>query len=363
MEEGKYDWLIVGAGLFGSVFAHEMTKAGKRCLVIDRRAEVGGNCACKMVDGIYVHEYGAHIIHTDKREIWDYINALMPLRPYHHEVMACSNGNIYTLPFCMHTFRELYGVRTPNEALDAIMEDRVSRAEIKSVQDLALATVGRLIYQTLIKGYTEKQWGCSCDELPAFILGRIPLRFSYETSYYDVENVGIPVDGNYNTLFRNLLAGSDVRLDTPFDSSMLTLASRTLYTGSIDSFFGYRYGRLGYRSLRFEWCKDKVSQGCAVMNYTGREVQFTRIIEHNFFNVNGHRGPVLHSIEYPVPYDGNNEPIYPINTDKNNNLYHKYAELAGKDGKVIFGGRLGAYRYYAMDSCIEAAIALARQQI
>ena len=361
MEKRKYDWLIVGAGLFGSVFAHEMAKDGMRCLVIDKRGKVGGNCSCRYEHGIHLHEYGAHIVHTDKKEIWDYIDKLMPLRRYHHQVMATKDGKIYTLPFCLHTFKEIYGVSTPYEALAAITDDCEPREEIKSVEDLALSTAGRRIFQTLIEGYNEKQWGTPCSELPAFILGRIPLRYTYETSYYNVEYVGLPKDGDYNTLFHRLLEGCDVKLDTPFEPSMLDLADKTLYTGGIDAFYGYKYGRLGYRSLEFVWDEGDVSQGCAVMNCTGTEVPYTRIIEHNFFNSQA-GSKVVHSYELPIAYDGKNEPIYPINTEANNALYAKYAELAKQEKGVFFGGRLGSYSYYAMDTCIDAALKLANSE-
>lgn len=358
MEKG-YDWLIVGAGLFGSVFAHEMAGDGLRCLVIDRRGKAGGNCSCRYEHGIHLHEYGAHIVHTDRKEIWDYIDRLVPLRGYHHQVMACNGGRVYTLPFCLHTFKEIYGTATPEEARAAILKDCEERGEVESVEDLALTTSGRRIFRTLIEGYTMKQWGKPCGELPAFILGRVPLRYTYDTSYYDAEYVGLPEDGDYNTLFRRLLEGCDVRLNTPFEPSMLGLADRVLYTGGIDAYFGYRLGRLEYRSLDFEWREGDASQGCAVMNYTGTEVPFTRVIEHNFFNTRA-GGKIVHSFEYPTAYDGRNEPVYPINTGANNALYTEYAELARRErGKVIFGGRLGSYRYYAMDACIEAALKLA----
>lgn len=363
MEEKKYDWLIVGAGLFGSVFAHEMTRAGLRCLVIDKRAKVGGNCSCSEWDGMHVHDYGAHIVHTSSREIWDYIDSLMPLRRYHHQVMAKYKDELFTLPFCMHTFRELYGADTPYKAKDAIRDDCEEIAEIKSVRDLALATAGRKIFDTLVEGYTEKQWGRCCSELPAFILGRIPLRFTFDTSYYNEEYVGLPADGNYNTLFARLLEGCDVKLNTEYKRSMDGLADRVLYTGGIDAFYDFRLGRLGYRSLHFGWMRDNVSQGCAVINHTGGETPFTRSIEHNFFNPPGKdAGAFFHSYEYPEEYDGRNEPIYPINTDENNALFSEYRKLAEREEKVIFGGRLGSYSYYAMDNCIKAAIELAKRE-
>lgn len=359
-----YDYLIVGAGLFGSVFAHEMTKRGKSCLVIDRRSHIGGNCYTEWVEGINVHKYGAHIFHTSDKEVWDYINQFAEFNSFVNSPVAIYGDELYNLPFNMNTFSRMWGIKTPAEAKRIIAEQIavLNISEPKNLEEQALLLVGRDVYEKLIKGYTEKQWGRPCTELPTFIIKRIPLRFTFDNNYFTDRFQGIPV-GGYTQIFEKLLEGSDVLLNTDYSHfKNEKLAEKTVYTGSIDAFFDYCYGRLEYRSLRFETevldCDNW--QGNAVVNYTSADVPYTRIIEHKHFE-HGTQPKTVISREYPVEWSNVVEPYYPINNERNNALYTKYKALADSRDDVFFGGRLGEYKYYDMDKVIGAALSLARK--
>ena len=361
-----YDYLIVGAGLFGAVFAHEMTQRGKRCLVIDKRAHTGGNCHTENVAGINVHCYGAHIFHTSDRRIWDYINQFADFNNFINSPVAIYNDELYDLPFNMNTFSRMWGVRTPAEARSIINGQTADFAgkAAENLEEQALSLVGRDIYEKLIKGYTEKQWGRPCRELPAFIIKRIPLRFTFNNNYFNDPFQGIPV-GGYSQIFDKLLSGCDVQLKT--DHSAVRgekLAERTVYTGPIDEFFGYCCGHLEYRSLRFEHevldCDNY--QGNAVVNYTSSDVPYTRIIEHKHFEF-GTQPQTVISREYPAKWQVGNEPYYPVNDATNNALYEKYKSLTDRYPDVIFGGRLGEYKYYDMDKVIRSALNAAAAEL
>jgi UDP-galactopyranose mutase len=361
-----YDYLIVGAGLFGSVFACEAVKRGKRCLVVEKRGNIGGNVYTKIENGIIVHEYGAHIFHTDSKEVWDYVNALVPFGKYTHRVSASFMGRRYTLPFCMKTFNELWGVTTPEEAKRIISEQ--SCADGKSLEQHAISMVGRDVYERLIKGYTEKQWGRSPKELPAEIIKRIPLRFTYDDRYFSDEYEGIP-EGGYTPLIVKLLSGCEIMLDTDYHknrSELNTLAKKTVYTGAIDEYFDYEFGRLSWRSLRFEREALPLEdfQGAAVVNYTDRETPFTRIIEHKHFMKECASGALTEiTREYPAEYAGSAEPYYPVADAESKRLMQKYAERAAAEQTVIFGGRLGTYSYLDMDDVILSALTLAKKEL
>ncbi len=354
-----YDYLIVGAGLFGAVFAREMTDRGRRCLVIDRRSHIGGNCFTENIEGINVHKYGAHIFHTSDQEVWDYVNRYARFNNFINSPVAIFGDELYNLPFNMNTFNKMWGVKTPDEARAKIAGQIASLniTEPRNLEEQALLLVGNDVYEKLIKGYTEKQWGRPCTELPPFIIKRLPLRFTYNNNYFSDDHQGIPV-GGYTAVFERLLNGIDVLLNTEYSDVKDKLnAARTVYSGSIDEFFGYCYGELEYRSVRFshEILDTENYQGNAVVNYTSAKVPFTRIIEHKHFEFGTQPRTVI-SREYPIEWTRGIEPYYPINDEKNSALYEKYAQLARENSNVVFGGRLGQYRYYDMDKVIRTAL-------
>lgn len=357
------DFLIVGAGLFGAVFARQAMDAGKSVIVLEKRDHIGGNVYTEEVCGIQVHRYGAHIFHTDNRVVWDYVNRFAEFNRYTNSPIANYKGEIYNLPFNMNTFHELWGVVTPEEAIEKIREQKAAHAveEPKNLEEQAINLIGTDIYTKLIKGYTEKQWGRPATELPAFIIKRVPVRFTYDNNYFNDAYQGIPI-GGYTALIEKLLAGADVRLGVDYLSDRARFdaeADRVLFTGMIDAFFEYRYGELSYRSLRFETetLRQANYQGNAVVNFTDAETPYTRIIEHKFFEFGTGEQTVV-TWEYPAAWKRGDEPYYPVNDEKNNALYEKYAALAAEEEKVLFGGRLGQYRYYDMDDTVEAALAM-----
>jgi UDP-galactopyranose mutase len=366
----KYDYLIIGAGLFGSAFSQIMHEKGKRCLVIDKRGHTGGNIYCEEEDGIRIHTYGAHIFHTDKEEVWTYVNRFVRFNRYINSPLACCKGKIYNLPFNMNTFNRLWGVITPKEARQKLEEQCRKYEHITepaNLEEQALKLCGDDMYHTFIKEYTEKQWGRPAIELPAFIIKRIPLRFVYDNNYFDDPYQGIPIEG-YNTLINRLLEGIEVKKEANyFDCSDYfdRQAVKILFTGCIDAFFGYRFGRLEYRSLRFE--KERLYmddyQGNAVVNYNEAAIPFTRIIEHKHFEF-GKQPFTIITKEYPQVYDGVHfEPCYPVNNDKNMRILNRYKELAVSCPNVLFGGRLAQYAYYDMDDTIAAAMELAQKEL
>ncbi|QOX65076.1 UDP-galactopyranose mutase [Anoxybacterium hadale] len=356
-----YDYLIVGAGLFGSIFAHEATARGKTCLVIDKRSHVGGNIYTEEVEGIQVHKYGAHIFHTSDQEIWDYINRFASFNHYVNAPVAIYGDELYNLPFNMNTFSKMWGIRTPWEA-QKIIREQVAELHIgipQNLEEQALSLVGTDIYEKLIKGYTEKQWGRPCRDLPAFIIKRLPMRFTFDNNYFNDRYQGIPI-GGYTKIIDKLLQGSEVKLNTNyFDnaSAYRDIAAKTVFTGMIDKFYQYQLGILEYRSLRFETelmaCDNY--QGNAVVNYTSREVPYTRVIEHKHFEFGCQPVSVI-TREYPSEWKRGDEPYYPINDDKNNSLCNQYKKMAESEKNIVFGGRLGAYQYYDMDKVIRAAL-------
>ncbi len=363
----QYDYLIVGAGLFGSVFAHEAKAAGKRCLVVDKRPHTGGNIYCEDIDGIHVHTYGAHIFHTDRAEVWKYVNRLVEFNRYTNSPLALFDGKLYNLPFNMNTFYRLWGVRTPQEAKARLEEQRAAYAHIETPRNLeeqALKLCGKDIYLRLIKGYTEKQWGRPATELPAFIIKRIPFRFTFDNNYFDDPYQGIPI-GGYNKLTDALLEGIEVRTSTNYFEQRQELdrmAGKILYTGCIDEYFDYCFGRLEYRSLRFEHKRlDDTDnyQGNAVVNYCEREVPYTRLIEHKHFEYGTQPFTVI-TYEYPDSFEPGKEPYYPINDERNMRIFGQYQALARQQSRVLFGGRLAQYTYADMDDTVAAALALWR---
>lgn len=357
----EYDYLIVGAGLFGSVFAQQVTEKGKRCVVIDRRGHIGGNIHCEEIAGIPVHQYGAHIFHTSDEWVWEYVNRFVTFNHFVNSPIAIYRDELYNLPFNMNTFSKLWNVRTPQEAQGKIQEQiaDLEVGEPRNLEEQALKLVGRDIYEKLIKGYTEKQWGRDCRDLPPFIIRRLPLRFTYDNNYFGDPHQGIPIEG-YNALAQRLLDGIEVLLNTDyfeFIKENPNIARRTVFTGMIDEFFNYQLGALEYRTLRFETETLDCSnwQGNAVVNFTAREVPYTRILEHKHF-VFGQQPKTVISREYPAEWSPGMEPYYPIN-DRNNQLrYAAYRELAQTKPDIIFGGRLGQYQYYDMDKTIRAAL-------
>lgn len=362
----RYDYLVVGAGLFGAVFAREASDAGKRVLVIDRRPQIAGNIYTERVEGIEVHRYGAHVFHTSDRAVWDYVSRFATFNRFVNAPLARYGDELYHLPFNMNTFHALWGVVTPAEARAKIEEARAPFAgvEPKNLEEQALALVGEDIYTKLVKGYTEKQWGRPCRELPAFIIRRLPLRFTYDDNYFSDPLQGIPEEG-YTAMVEKMLAGSDVQLSTDYFSDRAALdaqADRVLFTGRIDEYYGARFGRLAYRSLRFESETLDVPdfQGNAVVNYTAADVPYTRIIEHKHF-VFGKQEKTVITREYPAVWREGDEPYYPVNDDENNALYARYAALAEQEEKVVFGGRLGLYRYLDMDKIVSEALSLSRR--
>ncbi|NLJ18868.1 UDP-galactopyranose mutase [Globicatella sulfidifaciens] len=357
-----YDYLIVGAGLFGSIFAYEAKQRGKKCLVIDKRNHIGGNVYTKEVEGIQVHEYGAHIFHTNNKRIWDYVNQFAEFNRYTNSPIANYKGEIYNLPFNMNTFHKLWGVTSPEEAKRKIEEQRKTAniSQPSNLEEQAISLVGTDIYQKLIKGYTEKQWGRPANELPAFIIKRLPVRFTYDNNYFNDRFQGIPV-GGYTQIFEKLLDGIDVKLKTDFfkeREELETLANKIVFTGMIDQFYDYQFGVLNYRSLKFETTVlDDTDnfQGNAVVNYTDSETAYTRIIEHKHFEFGKQEKTVI-TKEYPMEWEQGLEPYYPINDDENNTVYKKYKDLADQEAKVIFGGRLANYKYYDMHQVIGEAL-------
>lgn len=360
----KYDYLIVGAGLFGATFAYEMTKKGKRCLIIDRRDHIGGNIYCENINGINVHKYGAHIFHTSNKKIWDYVNQFVEFNNYINSPIANYHGEIYNLPFNMNTFSKLWGISKPSEAQAIIEEQKkeLSGKDPENLEEQAISLVGRDIYQKLIKEYTEKQWGRDCSELPAFIIKRLPVRFTYNNNYFNDRYQGIPI-GGYNVIIEKMLNDCDIELNVDFlkeKDKYFNMADKILYTGMIDEYFGYKLGNLEYRSLKFETeLLENVTnyQGNAVVNYTSKEEKYTRIIEHKHFEFGNQKDTVI-TKEYPIDWKKGDEAYYPVNDEKNTSLFEKYLELAKKEKNVIFGGRLGNYKYYDMDKVIEASLEL-----
>ena len=367
----KYDYLIVGAGLYGSVFAREMTDAGKKCLVIDSRPHIGGNIYCQEIEGVCVHRYGAHIFHTADEEVWQYVNRFVTFNNYINSPVAVNGDLVLNMPFNMNTFSRLWGVKTPAEAKAKIAEQTAPYRDIEpaNLEEQALKLVGKDIYEALVRDYTMKQWGRPCTELPAFIIRRLPLRFTYDNNYFTHPHQGIPVEG-YNALIEKLLEGSEVRLNTEYKAFIAEnpeIAEKTVYTGAIDAFFDYQLGKLQYRTVRFE---DEVIdtdnwQGVAVVNYTGATEAFTRIIEHKHFTFGVGQNPdkTVISREYPCEWQEGMEPYYPVNDEKNSALYAAYAGLAKTRPDVLFGGRLGGYKYFDMDQTVRAALdAVAREK-
>lgn len=357
----KFDYLIVGAGLFGSVFANEATQRGKKCLVIDKRNHIAGNIYTENIEGINVHKYGAHIFHTSDKAIWEYVNRFADFNNFINSPIASYKDELYNLPFNMNTFSKMWGIKTPAEAkaIIAVQIANLNIGEPQNLEEQALKLVGTDVYEKLIKGYTQKQWGRPCTELPAFIIKRLPLRFTYDNNYFNDRYQGIAI-GGYTQIIEKMLAGSDVKTDTDyfeFIKENPDIAEKTVFTGQIDEFFGYRYGALGYRSVRFEneILDTDNYQGNAVVNYTDREVPYTRIIEHKHFEFGKQENTVI-SREYSAEWQPGIEPYYPINDEANNALYEKYKTLAATRPDVIFGGRLGQYKYYDMDKVIAAAL-------
>ena len=368
-----YDYLIVGAGLYGAVFAREATAAGKKVLVIDKRPNIAGNVYTEDVEGIKVHVYGAHIFHTNNSEVWDYVNRFTTFNRFTNSPVANYKGELYSLPFNMYTFNKMWGVVTPEEAEAKINEQRKEiTGEPKNLEEQAISLVGRDIFEKLVKGYTEKQWGRDCKDLPAFIIRRLPVRLTFDNNYFNALYQGIPTEG-YTKLVENLLDGIEVRLNCDYLENRDTLdalAERVVYTGPIDAFFGFRLGTLEYRSVRFETeLLDKPNfQGNAAVNYTDRETPWTRIIEHKWFTFGkdekGNDLPkTVISREYSAEWKPGDEPYYPVNDEKNGALYQEYKKLAEKEEKVIFGGRLGEYKYYDMDQVIAAALKKVKQEL
>ena len=357
----RYDYLIVGAGLYGAVFARELTRRGKSCLVIDRRNHVAGNIYTEKMAGINVHKYGAHIFHTSDREVWEYVNQFAEFNNYVNSPLAVYRDELYNLPFNMNTFSKMWGIRTPKEARQ-IIERQVAELGITEPQNLeeqALSLVGTDVYTKLVKGYTEKQWGRDCRELPAFIIRRLPCRFTYDNNYFNDRWQGIPI-GGYTQMVEKMLEGADVLLQTDYFDLIREqpeIAHTVVYTGCIDEFFGYRLGALKYRSVRFETeeLPEENYQGNAVVNYTDREVPYTRVIEHKHFEF-GKQPTTVISREYSAEWKPGLEPYYPVNDAENSALYAQYQQLAAQQENVIFGGRLGQYRYYDMDKVIRAAM-------
>ena len=364
----NYDFLIVGAGLYGAVFAHEATKRGKKCLVIDKRSHIGGNVFTECVNGINVHKYGAHVFHTNDKEIWEYINQFAEFNRYTNSPLANYKGEIYNLPFNMNTFHQMWGVTTPREAKEIIHKQQVESGitEPQNLEEQAISLVGTDIYKKLISGYTSKQWGRPCNELPTLIIKRIPVRFTYDNNYFNALYQGIPI-GGYTKIIEKMLKNVEVKLNTDFvnnKNTLYSLAKKIIYTGSIDEYFDYSLGALQYRSLRFEQEVLSIDnyQGNAVVNYTDSDTPFTRIIEHKHFEF-GTQDYTIISREYSTEWRKGAEPYYPINDKRNEMLYAKYEALAAKETNVEFGGRLGRYKYYDMDMVIKEALSLANKII
>ena len=369
----EYDYLIVGAGLFGCTFAYRAMQQGRKCLVIDKRPQLGGNIFCEDVEGIHVHKYGAHIFHTNSRQVWDFVNSIVEFNRYTNSPVANYEGRLYNLPFNMNTFYQMWGVTTPEEAQRRIDEQRqeaVERmrqegvTEPRNLEEQALLLIGRDIYERLIKGYTEKQWGRKCTELPAFIIKRLPVRLVFDNNYFNDRYQGIPI-GGYNRLTEGLLRGADTLTDTDFFSDREhweSIAARIVFTGKIDEYYDYRFGKLEYRTVRFEQetLPTPNYQGNAVVNYTEAQVPYTRIIEHKHFEMFGQQvydtPHTVISREYSTEWKPGMEPYYPVNNDRNNRLYEQYRQLANREQRVIFGGRLAEYKYYDMAPIVEKVL-------
>lgn len=363
----KYDYLVVGAGLFGAVFAHEAVKAGKKVLVVDKRPHIAGNVYTEDMEGIHVHIYGAHIFHTNDKIVWNYVNQFAEFNRFTNSPVANYHGELFSLPFNMYTFNKMWGVVTPEEAAEKIEEQRKAAGitNPKNLEEQAISLVGTDIYEKLIKGYTEKQWGRPCTELPAFIIKRLPVRLTFDNNYFNALYQGIPI-GGYTNMVANMLDGIEVRLNCDYlknKTELEALADKVVYTGPVDAYFNYDLGPLEYRSVRFETeVLDKPNfQGNAAVNYTDRETPWTRIIEHKWFefgkDADGNNLPkTVISREYSSEWKPGDEPYYPVNDERNGSLYKKYKELADKESKVIFGGRLGEYKYYDMDKVIASAL-------
>ena len=358
-----YDYLIVGAGLFGAVFAHEMTKEGKKCLVVEKRDHIAGNIYCETVDDIHVHKYGAHIFHTSNKKVWDYINTFAEFNNYINSPVASYKDELYNLPFNMNTFSKMWGIKTPQEAKDIIAKQikELDIKEPKNLEEQALSLVGQDVYQKLIKGYTEKQWGRDCKDLPSFIIKRLPVRFVFDNNYFNDTYQGIPV-GGYNKLIEGLLEGVETRMNVDFFADRTyceSLADKIVFTGKIDEFYGYCFGKLEYRTVRFE---EEIHECCnyqgnAVVNYTERDIPYTRIIEHKHFEMFGNAvnacPKTVISKEYSTEWKEGMEPYYPVNDERNMLLAEKYRQLAETEKNVIFGGRLAEYKYYDMGPVVE----------
>ena len=360
-----YDYLIVGSGLFGSIFAYEAGKKGKQCLVVEKRDHIGGNVYCEETEGIHVHKYGAHIFHTSNKEVWQFVNSLAEFNRYTNSPVANYKGEMYNMPFNMNTFSKMWNISTPDQA-KAIIEDQKKEVtgEPRNLEEQAISLVGREIYEKLVKGYTEKQWGRDCTELPAFIIKRLPVRYTYDNNYFNDLYQGIPI-GGYNVIIQRLFEGCDIETGVDYLEKKEyydSLGEKIVYTGTIDAYYKYQFGKLEYRSLRFESeiLDEENHQGVAVVNYTDRETPYTRIIEHKHFEF-GTQPKTVITREYPVTWQEGMEPYYPVNDEKNQALYQKYAKLAEKEENVIFGGRLGEYKYYDMDKVIASAMVRAKE--
>ncbi|MDR1766814.1 MAG: UDP-galactopyranose mutase [Lachnospiraceae bacterium] len=356
----KYDILLVGGGLFAGVFAYRAAQKGLKCLVVERRGHLGGNVYCEDVEGIHVHKYGAHIFHTSDREVWDFVNGLAECNRYTNSPVANYKGEMYNLPFNMNTFSKLWGISTPAQARDILEKQRGEiTGEPKNLEEQAIRLVGKDVYEKLVKGYTEKQWGRDCKDLPGFIIKRLPVRFTYDNNYFNDRYQGIPI-GGYNVLTDKLFAGCDVLLGVDYfdrKEELRSMAGRVVYTGRIDEYFGEVFGKLEYRSLRFEseTLDTDNYQGVAVVNYTEREIPYTRVIEHKHFEF-GTQAKTVVTREYPAEWQEGMEPYYPVNDEKNQALYRQYAALAEQEEGVLFGGRLAEYQYYDMDKVIRSAL-------
>lgn len=359
----QFDYLIVGSGVFGSVCARELTDKGYKCLVIEKRNHIGGNCYTEKIEGINFHKYGAHIFHTSNKEVWDYVNRFVEFNSYKHHVLANYDDKLYSLPFNMFTFNQLWGVNTPKEAQDVIKQQKF-KGEPSNLEEQALSLIGEDIYKKLIKGYTEKQWMKPCTDLPPFIIKRLPVRFTFDNNYFFDPYQGIPKNG-YTELFKKLLNGIEVKLNVDYFENkeyLNSLSKNIIYTGPIDKFYNYCFGELEYRPLKFEHSilNQENYQGHSVINYTEKEIPYTRIIEHKHFN-NDVSSKTIITKEYPIEWNKNEEPYYPINDDINNQKYLQYKELASKEKNIIFGGRLAEYKYYDMHQVIESALNIIKQ--
>ena len=379
----KYDYLIVGSGLFGSIFAYEANKKGKKCLVIDKRSHIGGNIYTENISGINVHKYGAHIFHTSNKEVWDYIQQFAEFNRYTNSPVARYKDELYNLPFNLNTFSRMFNLITPQDIEKKLNEERkeglekLNGKEPSNLEEQAISLVGTTVYEKLIKGYTEKQWGMPCTELPSFIIKRLPVRMIYDNNYFNDKYQGIPI-GGYTQIIEKMLDGIDVKLNYDFfehKEELENIADKIVFTGQIDKYYNYKFGQLEYRSVRFETEELDIDnyQGNAVVNYTDREVPYTRIIEHKHFEQGKQLGnevtegpsvgKTIISKEYSDKWDASKEPYYPINNERNNELYAKYENLAKEDNKVIFGGRLGQYKYYDMDKVIVEALKCVKEEL